>query len=116
MHVNEPPDLSRIQLCALADIPDAGALELEHEGDSLVLLRYGLQAYAYLNVCPHAGRPLNWAPGRFLVAHGQLVCASHGAAFKAETGECIGGPCKGSSLRAFKLEVDDLQVYLRVEA
>jgi nitrite reductase/ring-hydroxylating ferredoxin subunit len=108
--VSEP-----ILLCGLADIPEAGAIECEHAGDSLVLLRYGMQVYGYLNVCPHAGRPLNWAPGRFLVAHGQLVCASHGAAFKAENGECIGGPCKGTSLSVVALEVRDMQVYLRVD-
>lgn len=91
-------------LCQLTDIPDAGAIEAEAFGESIVLLRYGEQVTAYLNICPHAGRPLNWAPGRFLLSHGQLVCAAHGAAFKPETGECIGGPCKGQSLKRFTIE------------
>lgn len=91
-------------LCQLTDIPDAGAIEANAFGESIVVLRYGDQVNAYLNICPHAGRPLNWAPGRFLLSHGQLVCAAHGASFKPESGECIGGPCKGQSLKRVTIE------------
>ena len=91
-------------LCQLTDIPDAGAIEANAFGESIVVLRYGDQVNAYLNICPHAGRPLNWAPGRFLLSHGQLVCAAHGAAFKPESGECIGGPCRGQSLKRVHIE------------
>jgi nitrite reductase/ring-hydroxylating ferredoxin subunit len=103
-------------LCALSDIPDAGAFEVEYDGDSVVLLRYGQQVYAYLNVCPHAGRALNWAPGRFLFAHGQLVCAAHGAAFQAEDGLCIGGPCRGSSLQRVAIRVQDETVFAAADS
>ena len=91
-------------LCQLTDIPDAGAIEANAFGESIVVLRYGDQVNAYLNICPHAGRPLNWAPGRFFLSHGQLVCAAHGAAFKPESGECIGGPCRGQSLKRVHIE------------
>lgn len=91
-------------LCASTDLVEGQAVERadprDPEGPSLILLRAGGVARAYLNVCPHAGRPLNWAPGRFLYAHGQLVCAAHGASFRPEDGHCIGGPCRGSSLSA----------------
>ncbi|MCB1602569.1 MAG: Rieske 2Fe-2S domain-containing protein, partial [Xanthomonadales bacterium] len=70
------------------------------------------QVHAYLNVCPHAGRPLNWAPGRFLYAHGQLVCAAHGAAFRPEDGYCIGGPCRGESLRRVAISIEGDAVHL----
>ena len=71
----------------------------------------GERVCAYLNVCPHAGRPLNWAPGRFLYQHGQLVCASHGAAFQPEDGLCIGGPCRGQSLQPVAVQVREGAIY-----
>lgn len=98
-------------LCQLADIPDAGAIEASAFGESVVVIRYGEQVTAYLNICPHAGRPLNWAPGRFLLSQGQLVCAAHGAAFKPESGECIGGPCKGQSLKRVSIERRDQAIF-----
>lgn len=103
-------------LCALTDIPDGGAREGEGEvggvAESLILTRCGGQVFAFLNVCPHAGRRLDWAPGQFLIDRGHLVCAVHGATFELPTGECIGGPCRGASLCAVAAEVHDAQVWL----
>ena len=104
------------KLCALSDLAEGSAIECadprKPEGATLVLLRSGDQVHAYLNVCPHAGRPLNWAPGRFLYAHGQLVCAAHGAAFRPEDGYCIGGPCRGESLRRVAISIEGDAVHL----
>lgn len=92
-----------MRLCAADEVVEGQAIECAdpRDGDdgSLIVLRCNGQVQVYLNVCPHAGRPLNWAPGRFLYAHGQLVCAAHGASFRPEDGYCIGGPCRGESLR-----------------
>lgn len=83
-------------------IPEGGALELlldpDDRGSSVVLMRRGGQVFAYRNLCPHAGRFLNWAPGRFLFDEGRLVCAAHGATFEVDNGLCVDGPCRGSSL------------------
>lgn len=97
-------------LAQLADLPADGCAEAQLGEDSVVLIRHAGGVHAYLNICPHAGRPLNWAPGRFLYAHGQLVCAAHGAAFQPEDGLCIGGPCRGSALTAVPVELRDGQV------
>jgi len=90
-------------LIALADIPDGGAREVEACVDgveeSLILVREGGRAAAFLNVCPHAGRRLDWSPGQFLIDQGRLVCAVHGASFERMTGVCMAGPCRGSALR-----------------
>ena len=86
------------------EIPEGGGGEVEAcvEGieESLILMRSGVHAAAFLNVCPHAGRRLDWAPGQFLIDQGHLVCAVHGASFERMTGICVGGPCRGNSLRA----------------
>lgn len=66
---------------------------------SLILTRHGGIVHGWLNVCPHQGRALNWAPGRFLTDdQGRLVCAAHGAVFTLPGGQCVGGPCRGAAL------------------
>jgi nitrite reductase/ring-hydroxylating ferredoxin subunit len=101
-------------LCRREDIPAGQAIECpdpaDPDGASLIVLEADGHIRAYRNICPHAGRPLNWAPGRFLYAHGQLVCAAHGAAFRPEDGHCIGGPCRGASLTAVDIEVIEGEV------
>lgn len=77
----------------------------------LVVTRHRGVAKAWLNVCPHQGRPLNWAPDRFLSDdQGHLVCAAHGAVFECDQGRCISGPCKNANLRAVAIEESDGQV------
>ena len=92
-------------------LPESVPVEVEAEIDgapeSLVLLRAGDTVRAWLNVCPHAGRRLDWAPGKFLVSkEGHLVCAAHGASFELEGGVCVAGPCRGDSLRAVAVVTD----------
>lgn len=97
-------------LARLDQLTEAGFKEVEAsiEGDaeSIILYREGDQVRAWLNVCPHAGRRLDWAPGQFLKsAQGHLVCAAHGAAFELEHGDCVSGPCRGDRLRQVPVAV-----------
>lgn len=80
---------------------------VDGESESIVLVRVDGATRAWLNVCPHAGRRLDYAPGKFLVSReGFLVCAAHGASFDMATGVCVSGPCKGASLRAVDIAAD----------
>jgi nitrite reductase/ring-hydroxylating ferredoxin subunit len=103
-------------LCRVGDIPDGEAIAVDAalpEGEeNLIVLRLGEAVHAYLNICPHAGRRLDWAPGKFLLSKGALVCAAHGASFMAASGVCIGGPCRGQSLRTVPVRVVDGEVWL----
>jgi nitrite reductase/ring-hydroxylating ferredoxin subunit len=104
-------------LMALADLADGGLVEVEAlvdgQPESLVLHRDGDAVRAWLNVCPHAGRRLDWSPGQFLrTKDGLLVCAAHGASFELAGGECVAGPCRGESLRAVPVTVRDGEVVL----
>ena len=89
-------------LIRLAELPPEGLSEIELpvEGElqSIVLRRSGDRVQAWLNICPHAGRRLDYAPGQFLLDQGRLVCAAHGASFELEQGVCVAGPCRGASL------------------
>ncbi|QDI02499.1 MULTISPECIES: Rieske (2Fe-2S) protein [Xanthomonas translucens group] len=81
--------------------------------ESLLLYRDGDGVRAWLNVCPHAGRRLDWAPGQFLKSReGHLVCAAHGATFELQQGSCVSGPCRGQSLLAVPVAVREGQVFL----
>ena len=106
-----------MRLSALNDIADGGFAEVEAtidgDADSLVLYRVGDEVRAWLNVCPHAGRRLDWAPGQFLKSKdGHLVCAAHGASFELDRGDCVAGPCRGDALRAVQVQVRDGEVWL----
>ena len=106
-----------MRLSALNDIAEGGFAEVEAtidgDAESLVLYRLGDEVRAWLNVCPHAGRRLDWAPGQFLKSKdGHLVCAAHGASFELDRGDCIAGPCRGDALRAVQVQVRDGEVWL----
>jgi len=102
-------------LCRLDDIPDGDAIGVNVPSSSggfdLILLRRGERVFAYHNECPHAGRNLDWSPGRFLVRDGRIVCAAHGATFAVESGACLGGPCR-NGLVAVPIELCDGEVLL----
>ncbi|MFZ2753419.1 MAG: Rieske (2Fe-2S) protein [Lysobacteraceae bacterium] len=113
-----PRDAAAKPLLALDDLPDGGLLEVEAEIDgvaeSLILHRKGDSVRAWLNICPHAGRRLDWAPGKFLMSKdGLLVCAAHGASFELHAGACVAGPCRGDSLRAVAVDVVEGAVSVR---
>jgi nitrite reductase/ring-hydroxylating ferredoxin subunit len=106
-------------LLAFDAIEDGGLVEIEvsvdGDAESLIVHRDGDCVRAWFNVCPHAGRRLDWAPGRFLRSQNLLVCAAHGASFELEGGECVAGPCRGASLRAVAVNVRDGGVYLATD-
>jgi nitrite reductase/ring-hydroxylating ferredoxin subunit len=97
-------------VAVLAELPEREPLAIEVELDgsleSLIVYRDGDHVRVWLNICPHAGRRLDWAPGKFLTTKdGQLVCAAHGATFELQRGECVAGPCRGDGLRQVEVEV-----------
>jgi nitrite reductase/ring-hydroxylating ferredoxin subunit len=103
-------------LCRLDEIPDGEVTAIEDvaalDGESVIVERHGDEVRAWLNVCPHAGRRLDYAPGQFLRKDELLICAVHGASFNRNDGICVAGPCRGEHLRALAVRVEDGVVYL----
>lgn len=87
---------------------------VDGEPESLILYRDAAGGVrAWFNVCPHAGRRLDWAPGKFLRDKlGRLICAAHGATFDLAAGGCVAGPCRGDCLREVAVDVRDAAVYV----
>jgi nitrite reductase/ring-hydroxylating ferredoxin subunit len=66
---------------------------------------------AFFNVCRHLPVPLDGASGRPPIEDGDWICGTHGARFELTSGFCHAGPCRGSSLMALRLEVEDGVVF-----
>jgi nitrite reductase/ring-hydroxylating ferredoxin subunit len=113
--------VSDVVLCRLGELDACGAKEFAvGEGDWPLrgfVVRYAGRVAAYVNRCPHAGHPLNLSPDRFLTSEGDLIlCNSHGALFAPESGLCVSGPCRGRSLQALPIRVEDDCVVLNGDA
>jgi nitrite reductase/ring-hydroxylating ferredoxin subunit len=83
--------------------------------EALIVLRRGPQLRVFHNVCPHAGRRLDWAPGQFLIDQQRLVCAAHGACFSLPDGLCVEGPCRGQSLAEVPVCIIGDELWLEAE-
>ncbi|SDS92041.1 Ferredoxin subunit of nitrite reductase or a ring-hydroxylating dioxygenase [Halopseudomonas xinjiangensis] len=93
------PKPQPVALCRLDDLADPGSRGVVHAGESLLVVRQGANAQVFVNRCPHRGIPLEWVPDQFLDSSGRLIqCATHGALFLPDTGECVSGPCAGQHL------------------
>ncbi len=109
--------MSNVRLCDVEDIPEDGSAgfvaELDDRKIAVMAIRKNGAVYVYENECPHIGAPLDFMPGQFL-SHDKeyIICSTHAALFKIDTGECIDGPCYGDHLIQINAEVRDGSVYL----
>jgi nitrite reductase/ring-hydroxylating ferredoxin subunit len=102
-------------LCAPQQLTEGQSRGFLLDGINLLAVRRDGQVYAYRNRCPHRGVPLEWQPDQFL-DHSQsmIQCATHGALFLIESGECVAGPCAGQSLKALSCREDSEGVWLKL--
>ncbi len=95
----------RVALCNSADLVEGGLavpFDVVYGGQSCrgFAIRFEGRVHAYLNRCTHVAMELDYQPDRFFDDTGQwLLCATHGAAYAPDTGECAGGPCRGGLVR-----------------
>ena len=112
--------MSHVFLSVIDALPDGAAAgfdaEVNGEQVPLLALRRGAEVRVFHNVCPHAGRRLEVAPGRFIIDAGTVMCAAHGACFTIPAGDCIAGPCRGDRLRAVAVRCVDGEVRLGAPA
>ena len=99
-------------LCNSHDLREGGAavpFGIVYAGQTCraFAVRYERQAHAYLNRCTHVAMELDWQPNRVFDDSGQwLICASHGASYRPDTGQCAGGPCRGGLVKITLSERD----------
>lgn len=94
-----------LPLCNSRELADGGlavAFDVVYAGQTCraFAVRFEGLPQAYLNRCTHVAMELDWQPGRVFDDSGQwLLCASHGAAYRPDTGQCAGGPCRGGLVK-----------------
>jgi nitrite reductase/ring-hydroxylating ferredoxin subunit len=112
---------SLIPLCNSDDLTDGGVavpFEVVYGGRACraFAIRYRGQVHAYLNRCMHVAMEMDMLPNRFFDNTGQwLLCATHGATYRPDTGACAGGPCRGG-LIAIALTEQDGVVHWHTDA
>ncbi len=98
-------------LKALDQIPDPGGAPADHDATPILIVRRGETVRAYINICPHQGRPLCLPSGKTLISEDRfIVCPFHGASFELDTGAGAGGPGGGVGLKSVAVTVRDGQV------
>jgi nitrite reductase/ring-hydroxylating ferredoxin subunit len=104
-----------LRLCAPDELAEGQSRGFEIAEEKLFAVRKDGQLYAYRNRCPHRGIPLEWLPDQFLDASASLIqCATHGALFLIESGECVAGPCAGQSLQELAIREDDQGIWVEL--
>ena len=109
--------MPRIKLCRLDELEDIDSrgFEVTEELHDIFIVRNYNRVSAYHNSCPHNHSPLNWSEDQFLDYGKEYIqCASHGALFEMDSGECIYGPCMGENLTMIECEVVDGHIYIEI--
>ncbi len=104
-----PPNIT---LGPLALIPDNTArnfvLEMRAGRFHGFVVRKGDAVHGYVDICAHMALPLAQQLDDYLTPDGSLIqCGWHGALYRIEDGECVGGPCTGARLQAWPVIVRD---------
>ena len=70
------------------------------------------ELHAYVNRCRHVPMTMDWVENRFLTEDGEFIqCATHGAWYEPDSGECVAGPPLGKMLIRVPLTVEGDVVY-----
>ncbi len=105
---------SLLELCRISDLPESRAKGFKLLNQSYIAVKSNGDIFVYINRCPHADTPLDWEPDDFIDGDtGLLRCATHGALFELNTGECVVGPCIGDYLTAVESRIEQDRVYIK---
>lgn len=86
-------------------------LSVEGRETECFLVNHAGRFFAYVNRCAHVPMTMDWIDNQFLTEDGRyILCATHGAAFEPDTGECIFGPPCGKFLVRVPLDIDGGQI------
>lgn len=92
-----------VPIARVADVPPGSSrrFELECDGRPVpgFVVNVGGRLHAWVNRCRHVPMELDWVENRFFTDDGRWIqCATHGALYEPESGECVAGPPCGRRL------------------
>jgi 3-phenylpropionate/trans-cinnamate dioxygenase ferredoxin subunit len=100
---------SYVRACALADVPEDGALGVEIGDTPVAIVRVGSELFALRDVCSHEEVPLSEGE----IYDHTVECWLHGSCFDLRTGKPTGPPAtRPVPTYPVKTEGDDVYVLL----
>jgi len=105
-----------IEVCRVGELAEGQSRKFlilvdgrEEEG---FVVNYAGELHAYVNRCLHVPMTMDWVENRFFTQDGRYIqCATHGAWYEPDTGECIAGPPCGKQLIRVPLEIRGDEVF-----
>ena len=103
--------MSEVRACALSDLADAGAHQVDVGGCPVALVRLGDTVHAIGDTCSHA--EVSLAEGIVDTAECALECWKHGSLFSLESGEALTLPAtRPVPIYVVRVDGDDVFVDL----
>lgn len=94
-------------MARITDLPEEGALVVEHRAHRIAIFCEGERYYAIEDICPHMGAFLS----RGFREPGVVICPWHNWRFSIHTGRCI-EPDTGDCVQTFEVEVVNGEIRL----
>jgi len=109
---NPAAPLGGTTLCRLDEIGDPGSRGFTWTAGMQMfngfVVRQGAEVRGYVDYCPHAGWPLALQNDGYLTRDGKaIICAVHGALFRAQDGRCLAGPGQVADLVPWPVALGD---------
>jgi nitrite reductase/ring-hydroxylating ferredoxin subunit len=74
-------------------------MQIDGREEECLVVNHGGTLYAYVNRCLHVPMTMDWIDNQFMTEDKQFIlCATHGACYLPNTGECVTGPPFGKFL------------------
>lgn len=109
------PPPSRVVACRVGEVEPGTTkkfrLAVEGREEECFVVNYKGELYAWVNRCLHVPMTMDWVENRFFTEDQRyLQCATHGAWYEPDTGECVVGPPCGKYLIRIPLEIEGDEV------
>ena len=102
---------SPVRACALAEVPEEGAIRVDLGGKPVCIARSEGEVFALLDICSHADVALSEGD----VEDGKIECWLHGSLFDLRTGEPTGLPAT-RPVPTFPVTVEGDDVLVQMES
>ncbi|MPQ96836.1 Rieske 2Fe-2S domain-containing protein [Modestobacter sp. I12A-02628] len=107
--------MTAVRACALADVPEGGALRVELADVDVAVVRFGGEVYAIEDLCSHADVPLSDGDVDEIDGAPAIECAFHGSCFDLRTGRPTHLPAT-APVPVYPVRVEGDDVYVDVSA